>query len=306
MTLCTLLSAFLTCAAPAPFASGYVEGDYLLIAPIETAQIESLPVPRGAHLKAGAPLAQMESQAAQIALSEAEAALAQAKAQLADLQAGKRPEEIAVIRATLASARAQADEAGRNAARLAQLAASGSATATQSDDAATALEVARARVAEAEAQLDVANLPARPQTIAAAEAALQRAQAERDRAAWALGKSSLTAPSDGTVSDILRRPGEIAGPGSPVLSFLPDGAVKLRLYVPEASVAAIAPGAILQVHCDGCAPGLTAEVTYISDAPEFTPPVIYSLENRQKLVYLVEARPSAALKPGQIVDVGLE
>jgi HlyD family secretion protein len=37
--------------------------------------------------------------------------------------------------------------------------------------------------------------------------------------------------------------------------------------------------------------------------------VIYSLENRQKLVYLVEARPAAdaaALMPGQIVDVDLE
>ncbi|HQZ13871.1 MAG TPA: HlyD family secretion protein, partial [Devosia sp.] len=38
------------------------------------------------------------------------------------------------------------------------------------------------------------------------------------------------------------------------------------------------------------------------------PPVIYSLESRQKLVYLVEARPEAdatALQPGQIVDVSL-
>ena len=42
--------------------------------------------------------------------------------------------------------------------------------------------------------------------------------------------------------------------------------------------------------------------------PEFTPPVIYSLENRQKLVYLVEARPegdAGPLQPGQIVDVDL-
>ena len=46
---------------------------------------------------------------------------------------------------------------------------------------------------------------------------------------------------------------------------------------------------------------------YISDEPEFTPPVIYSLQNRQKLVYLIEARPenAGALKPGQIVDVRL-
>jgi len=72
-------------------------------------------------------------------------------------------------------------------------------------------------------------------------------------------------------------------------------------------VALVAPGARLRVHCDACPPGLTATVSYVSDAPEFTPPVIYSLQNRQKLVYLIEARPDlgAALKPGQIVDVDL-
>ena len=45
------------------------------------------------------------------------------------------------------------------------------------------------------------------------------------------------------------------------------------------------------MRCDGCPAGLTARVSYVSPDPEFTPPVIYSLETRQKLVYLVEARP---------------
>ena len=50
-------------------------------------------------------------------------------------------------------------------------------------------------------------------------------------------------------------------------------------------------------------------MTYVSPEPEFTPPVIYSAQTRQKLVYLVEARPDggpqSALQPGQIVDVTL-
>jgi HlyD family secretion protein len=88
--------------------------------------------------------------------------------------------------------------------------------------------------------------------------------------------------------------------------LLPDGAVKLRLYVPEAKIAQIHPGSRLAVQCDACAAGISAVVTYVADAPEFTPPVIYSLENRQKLVYLIEARPEGVhLKPGQIVDVSL-
>ena len=151
-------------------------------------------------------------------------------------------------------------------------------------------------------------MPARPKEIEAAQAAVAQARAGRDAAAWQLSQRTLSAPSAGTVFDILRTEGEIAGPQAPVLSFLPDGAVKLRLYMPEAAVSKVRPGTELTVHCDGCADGEGATVTYVSDAPEFTPPVIYSLENRQKLVYLVEARPDTGatrLKPGQIVDVVL-
>ena len=73
--------------------------------------------------------------------------------------------------------------------------------------------------------------------------------------------------------------------------MLPDGAVKLRVYIPEASFSSVKVGGLLDVHCDGCGPDVTARVSYVSPDPEFTPPVIYSLETRQKLVYLVEARP---------------
>jgi HlyD family secretion protein len=91
-----------------------------------------------------------------------------------------------------------------------------------------------------------------------------------------------------------------------VLSILPDGAIKLRLFMPERALSGISRGTVLRVHCDGCAGNLKASVSYVANEPEFTPPVIYSLENRQKLVYLVEAVPlgkTQKLKPGQIVDV---
>lgn len=300
-------SLFSSCTLPPPFATGYVEGEYVLIAPLASAQVLDLPVERGDRVEAGQLVAQMEAQDAEIALAQAEAGLAQAENQLANLQEGRRPEEISVLEATLASAQAQANEAAKEVARQESLRARNVSSQTQLDQAQTSDEIAQARVAEAEAQLSVARLPARPQEIEAARAAVAQARAARDGAAWQLAQRRLTAPAPGTIFDVIRRPGELAGPSAPVLSYLPDGAVKLRLYVPEAEVASVALGAVLHVNCDGCA-GATARVTYVSDAPEFTPPVIYSLQNRQKLVYLIEARPEAgatALKPGQIVDVDL-
>ena len=127
-------------------------------------------------------------------------------------------------------------------------------------------------------------------------------------AAWTLDQRDLASPVDGEVADVFRRTGEIAGPTAPVVSILPDGAWKLVVFVGEEDFSALRPGSRLAVRCDGCPPDLAAEVAFISDEPEFTPPVIYSVENRQKLVYRVEARPPAGshiLRPGQIVDVSL-
>ena len=85
--------------------------------------------------------------------------------------------------------------------------------------------------------------------------------------------------------------------------------MKLKIYVPEPRLAGLKLGAQVAVRCDGCEANLFAEVTYIAREPEFTPPVIYSLQSRQTLVYLIEARagPEHPLKlqPGQIVDVSL-
>lgn len=255
----------------------------------------------------GQGLVDLEQRDTEIALAQAEAALAKAESQLANLRAGKRPQEIAVIEAALASAKAQAAEATRNADRLLDLSNRGVATETQRDDAATAAEVATAHVAEIKANLAVARLPARKGEIAAATATLGEAEAARDHAKWQIDQRKLASPAPGLVTDILLRPGEIATAGQPILSLLPDGAVKLRLYLPEAALASVAPGSLLQVHCNRCPDGLTARVSYVSDSPEFTPPVIYSVDSRQKLVDLVEARPlqETSLKPGQIVDVDL-
>jgi HlyD family secretion protein len=299
---------FAGCLQEEPLATGYVEGEYVLVAPVETARIESVAVSRGERIVAGEPLAQLERQDAQIAVDGARAALAQAESKLEDLKRGKRPEEIAVVEASLESARAQAREAARVLERRRSLFSTGNVTQAQLDDAKTAADMAEAKLGEIEANLGVMRLPARADEIKAAEAAVEHARADLDNAEWRLAQRTVAQPVNGVVFDILRNPGEIAGPQAPVLSVLPDGAVKLRVFVDEAGRARIAPGTELAVHCDGCRPDLRASVTYVSPDPEFTPPVIYSITTRQKLVYLVEAVPEndgVELRPGQIVDVGL-
>ena len=299
---------FSACAAGAPLAVGYVEGEYVLLAPIEVAQVESITVKRGDRVTPDDPIVTLESADARIAVAQAQSAVAQAEASLADLKIGKRPEEIAVLEAELASVKAQKAEADRVQRRLSDLLTRGTSAQADYDRAATAAELAAAAVGQAEANLAVGRLPARAEAIKAAEKQVEQAKAALDQARWRLSKRVLAAPSPGRIDDVIREVGDIAGPSEPVISMLPDGAVKLKVYVPEEHFSSLKVGAMLDVRCDGCQPGLKARISYVSPDPEFTPPVIYSLETRQKLVYLVEARPereAAPLMPGQIVDVVL-
>jgi len=303
-----LASLLSVCAPPPPLAVGYVEGEYVLVAPIETARILAVNVRRGDRITAGQSLVEMERRDVEIAVTQAQAALAQAVSQVANLRRGKRPEEIAMVAAELGSAKSQAAEARRILLRKKDLLNRKTVSQASFDAAATDLERSLAMVEELKAGLAVARLPGRPDEIMAAEAAVDQMRSALQGAQWRLENRTLSSPEPGLVSDIIRNPGEVSGPQAPVLSVLPDGAVKLRLYVPETALASIALGGRLDVQCDGCGGGMTATVTYVAAEPEFTPPVIYSLENRQKLVYLVEARPgpgASALKPGQIVDVKL-
>jgi HlyD family secretion protein len=264
-------------------------------------------VRRGEVVRKGQILARMDRSDAEIAVAQAEAELAQAESQLSNISSGARAEEIAVIDAALNSALAQAEESARELKRQADLLVRGATPRAAYEVAETKDAIAQAKVSELRANLTVARLPARADEIRAAQAAVARARAVGRSAGWRLLRRELRSEVNGRVIDVIRHEGEIAGPQAPVLMLLPDGAVKLRLYLPEAEMARVAVGTALAVSCDNCPAGIAAEVSYISPGPEFTPPVIYSLENRQKLVYLIEARVTggADLRPGQIVSVDL-
>src|SRR5690606_6284180 len=99
---------------------------------------------------------------------------------------------------------------------------------------------------------------------------------------------------------------EVVVAGQPVVEILPPENLRVRFYLPQPALAGIALGKRVTVACDGCPPDLTAQVSFISPEAEFTPPVIFSREERAKLGFLVEARPldpRGVLKPGLPVGV---
>ena len=293
--------------APAPGWSGYAEGDYVYVAAPVAGRLQQLAVAAGEQVQGGAPLFTLDGQTERDATQTAEAQLAAAQAQAANLQTGRRPDEIAQIEAQLRQARAQAQLAQTDAARLAALVAQAAVSRMQADAARTAAEQARQRVSELEAALRTARQPARAQERAAAAAQAQAASSALAAQRWRLAQTTQAAPADARVTDTFYRVGEWVAAGQPVLALLPPAQRKARFYVPEPEVGALHPGDAVLLACDGCGAPIAARVSRIASQAEYPPPVIYSTAQRAKLVFLVEARPAAAdaarLKPGQPLDV---
>lgn len=139
----------------------------------------------------------------------------------------------------------------------------------------------------------------------AALSALRIAQARVNTAQTHLARRTANAPVGGTVHQIYFREGEMVQQQRPVLSILPPGNMKVRFFVPETDLPKLSIGQDVHVTCDGCADDLTAKIYYLATTAEYTPPVIYSQEERHKLVYLVQARPTKPdlLRVGQPVSV---
>lgn len=139
------------------------------------------------------------------------------------------------------------------------------------------------------------------------EAALRQAQANLSWSETRLARRSAYSPADGTVHQIYYRPGENVQPGRPVIALLPPANLKIRFFAPEAKLPKLKIGDSVTVTCDGCDKDLKATISFIARSAEYTPPVIYSLEERSKLVYLIEARPAQPekLRVGQPVSVSM-
>ena len=140
-----------------------------------------------------------------------------------------------------------------------------------------------------------------------AEAAMRTAQARLNSSQTRLARRKAFSPADGTIQQIYFRVGEMVPAGRAVVSLLPPGNLKLRFFVNEAVLPQIKIGDMVNVHCDGCSGDLTAKISFISRTSEFTPPVIYSLEERSKLVFMIEARTEQPerLRVGQPVSIAL-
>lgn len=277
-----LVVALFGCAKPASDTlAGYGEAQYVYISAMDGGRIAKLNVREGDVVAEGAVLAELDAARVNAAAQGA------GSIEAAQGRAGRALDE-AVRRA-----QADADLARANLARSQALYQKGFIARARLDIDSAAARAAAAAVAQTRAERDAG---ARRTGAASADTRLARTR---------VSDAVLRAPAAGRVERIFHRPGEIVGAGAPVLALLPPENMKVRFFAPEPMLARLKPGTRVAIDCDGCAKSLEGRVSFVASQPQFTPPVIYSLDERDKLVFLVEAIPDApdAIRPGLPVDV---
>jgi HlyD family secretion protein len=288
---------------------GYMEADLVLVGSEQGGRVLALSVEEGASVKQGDPIFTLESSEQEASVAAAKARVTEAEARLADAKAElQRPDEIKVLEAALDEAKAMLQVATNNLERAQALFDKGWTTKAQLDDAIAQHDRNEAAVAEAEKRIVAAKLPGRSDMIDAAAANAEAARHALSEAEKNLAKRKVVAPTDGTVEEVYFRPGEVVNAGQGVIALLPPRNLKVRFFVAEPVRAGLQVDQRVELSCDGCPEDLTAKINFIAREAEFTPPVIFSREQRQKLVYLVEARPegpAARLTAGQPVTVKL-
>jgi HlyD family secretion protein len=286
---------------------GYVEGRYTYISSYGSGYLQNLFVYRGNRVQAKQKLFSLDPYPEQAQLTQAKAQVQVAEQNLKNVIQGQRNTIIAFYEAQLRRAQANFQLAQINLKRQQILFKQNAVAKLDLDNAETNYKSTLQQVKEASANLNEAKLGSREHLIEAQRETLKANQADVERLTWIVAQKSAVSPQKALVFDTFFRIGEFINAGQPVLALLTPDNVKIVFFVPEVGLSQLQLNGQIDFSCDSCHSKSTARIDFISTQAEYTPPVIYSQNTREKLVYRVEAAlaPDVALDyhPGQPVTV---
>jgi HlyD family secretion protein len=255
--------------SPPRQAQGYIEGRYTYLTTGVAGVLQDLLVQRGSLVKQGDILLSLEQQPESDLYQAAENNWKEAIAARAAISAKMIYAKITFERHTTLVSQKVIQR-------------------SQLDQAKSVYESLRAQLAQADAH------------VTSQQAALAHAQ-------WATKQKILTAPFDAMVFDVYYQKGEYALANQPILSLLAPKNIKVIFYVNEKALATLKHDGPIRVRSDISSESFTGNISFISPCAEYTPPIIYSNETNEKLLYQIEAEltPNAMyhMHPGQPVIV---
>ncbi|MBI2786024.1 MAG: HlyD family efflux transporter periplasmic adaptor subunit [Legionella longbeachae] len=107
---------------------------------------------------------------------------------------------------------------------------------------------------------------------------------------WHLTRKENFAPESGIIFDTYYTKGEYVLAGNPILSLITKNNIKAIFFVPEEKLSQLRLNGKVKITTDNNPNFARGHIFYISNIAEYTPPIIYSREERQRLVFRIEVK----------------
>ena len=290
--------------------SGNIEAHESLVSFKVPGRIIDLPIEEGQQVQQGALLARLEDADSQQKVRIDEASVAVRESSLALTLAGTREQEVKALQQSVLDAQADLGQRKADNERAQQLFSKDEISAQDRDLAATALKRSEATFASAQQRYNEAVEGSRKEDIAISRANLSQAKASLGLSRINASYTTLRAPAAGVITVRQAELGEVAQPGSPVVTLADLDHIWLRAYIAETDLGKIHWGQQATITTDTY-PGkqYRGRISFISPDAEFTPKSVQTYAERVTLVYRIKIdidNPNHELKPGMPADAHIE
>lgn len=125
--------------------------------------------------------------------------------------------------------------------------------------------------------------------LAAIEFQIKSSELDTQDKAWQVARKEAYAPDEGLIFDTYYTPNEFVQGGQPVLALITKQLIKVIFFVPENELSTLHLNTKVTLSSDGTPSFATGTINYISKIAQYTPPILFSRDERHQLVFRVEA-----------------
>jgi HlyD family secretion protein len=264
--------------------NGRVEAYLSDLGPRVAGRLVELKVVEGQRVKAGDLLARVSAEELDAAVQRDLAALQSAEARTLEADHGTRPEDLAQGQARVQDAEAAHRLAEENLVRALRLHREGVLSKAELDRAQAERDRAAANLSLASKAMAELRAGLRPEQRLGVRADARRAKAVLSQSQAQAKFTEIRAPFDGLVVHRLREVGSVLAPGQGVLTLARRDTLWVRVYLPQSLQAKARIGQPAEVATSDKRT-FQATLDEISSEPEFTPKMVETREERVNLVY---------------------
>jgi len=261
------------------------------------APVQKFYVNRGDHVKQGQLLAVLENGDLIAAANESKGTVEQAESNLRTTEGATVPESVVKAQTDVESTRTARDNAKKVLDSREQLFKEGALAQRLVDESRVAYSQAESQLQAAQEHLRTLQSVAKEEQIKSAAAQVQSAKAHLDSQETQVAYSRVTSPISGIVADRPLNVGEMANPGSPLLTIVDISRVVARVDVPQGEASAVKVGqtaALTQPDSKEEVQGKVAVVSPATDPNSTTVQVWIQIDN-----------PGERLKPGMAMHAAI-